>query len=96
MSTIPLHKYIAYLKKDLKSEAKMIVHFKSILENCSMPVKTYTILAPFLPDDLSEIDFGKLHDFTFYFLSVLLKKSSENLHYIYVIDLMYIILHRQY
>ena len=61
-----------------------------------MPVKTYTILVPFLHDDLSEIDFGKLHDFTFYFLSVLLKKSMENVHYIYVIDLMYIILHRHY
>ena len=31
MATIPLHKYISYLKKDLKSEARMIVDFKSIL-----------------------------------------------------------------
>jgi hypothetical protein len=81
----------------MKSEAKMISEFKSVIETCSMPMKTYTILAPYLEDDISLIDFTQVQTFTFFFLSALLKnKDLHHMHFLYVIDAMYILLHRNY
>jgi hypothetical protein len=81
----------------LKGEAKMIAEFKSVIETCSMPMKTYSILAPYLEDDLSLIDYTQIHTFTFFFLSALLKKKDlRQMHFLYVIDSMYILLHRNY
>ncbi len=75
----------------------MVCQFKSVIENCSMPVKTYSILAPYLEDDLSLIDFHQLHTFAFFFLSALLKnKDYRQLHYLHLLDCMYILLHRNY
>ena len=97
MSTIPVHKYEAILKHEMKSETKMLAEFKSVLETCSMPMKTYTILAPYLEDDISMIDVEQLHSFTFFFLSALLKsKDIKNIHFLHVIEVMYILLHRNY
>ncbi len=48
MNTIPIHRYEAILRKEMKSEAKMLSEFKSVIETCSMPMKTYSILAPYL------------------------------------------------
>ena len=81
----------------MKSETKMLAEFKSVLETCSMPMKTYTILAPYLEDDISIIDFDQLHTFAFFFLSALLKsKDIKNIHFLHVIEVMYILLHRNY
>ena len=97
MNTIPIHRYEAILRKEMKSEAKMLSEFKSVIETCSMPMKTYSILAPYLQQDLSLIDFSQLQSFTFFFLSALIKnKDIRDLHFLYVIDSMYIILHQNY
>jgi hypothetical protein len=45
-----------------------------MIEGCSMPVKTFGILAPYLEEDLASVDFPQLQTFTFFFLSALLKK----------------------
>lgn len=75
----------------------MVCEFKSVIENCSMPMKTYSILAPYLEDDISLVDFQQLHTFTFFFLSALLKhKDPKHLHFLHVVDCMYILLHRNY
>lgn len=75
----------------------MISEFKHVIESCSMPMKTYSILAPYLEDDISLIDFTQLHTFTFFFLSALLKnKDVRHIHFLHIIDSMYILLHRNY
>lgn len=62
-----------------------------------MPMKTYSILAPFLEEDISIIDFNQLQTFAFFFLSALLKgKETKQMHFLHVIDCMYILLHRNY
>ena len=96
-SKISLTKYLNYLKKDLSSQAKMVVELRNIIENCHMPVHTYGILAPYLEEDISKVDYCKLHSFLFFFLSVLLKgRRGKTLHQMYMIDLMYILLHKNY
>lgn len=62
-----------------------------------MPVKTYGILAPFLEEDVSLIDLEQLQSFTFFFLSALMKgREQGKIHFIYFIDVMYILLHKNY
>jgi hypothetical protein len=48
MENVPVSKYVAILKGELMSETRMIVELRNIIENCQMPVKTYTILAPYM------------------------------------------------
>jgi hypothetical protein len=38
-----------------------------------MPYKTFSILAPFLEEDISVIDLDQLQSFTFFFLTALMK-----------------------
>lgn len=62
-----------------------------------MPMKTYSILTPYLEEDISLIDFNQIHNFTFLFLSALLKnKDLKHIHYLHIIDSMYILLHKNY
>lgn len=62
-----------------------------------MPYKTYSILAPFLEEDISSIDLDQLQSFTFYFLMALMKgREKSKIHFLYFIDVMYIMLHRNY
>ena len=62
-----------------------------------MPTKTYSILAPYLEEDLSIIDFHQLHTFAFFFLSALLKgREVHHMHFLHLVDCMYILLHRNY
>jgi hypothetical protein len=61
-----------------------------------MPVKTYSILAPYLEGDISVVDFGQLQTFTFFFLSALLKSREKEMHQLYMVEAMYILLHRNY
>jgi hypothetical protein len=97
MRVIPVAKFVAFLKREMKSEGRMICEFKNMIENCSMPVKTYGILAPYLEEDLSLVDFSQLHTFTFFFLSALLKgRDLRHPHFLHVVDCMYILLHRDY
>jgi ABC-type polysaccharide/polyol phosphate transport system ATPase subunit len=48
MREMPTAKCMRFLKREMKSEAKMIVQLKDVVEGCNMPVKTYSILAPYL------------------------------------------------
>ena len=96
-SKISMAKYVSYLKKDLKSQGRMVVELRNVIENCRMPVHTFGILAPYLEEDISQVDYSKLHSFLFFLLSVLLKgRREKSLHEMYVIDLMYILLHKNY
>lgn len=90
-------KYIRYLKRDLRSEARMIAEFRSMIEGCSMPVKTFGILAPYLEEDLAAVDFPQLQTFTFFFLAALLKKwEPKDMVALHMIEVMYILLHRNF
>lgn len=60
-------------------------------------MKTYGILAPFLEEDVSVIDLDQLQSFTFFFLSALMKgRETGKMHFLYFIDVMYILLHKNY
>ena len=48
MKNIPINKYVALLGKELKSEARMGVELRALIENCQMPMKTFNILSQFL------------------------------------------------
>ncbi len=62
-----------------------------------MPMKTFSILAPFLEEDISLIDLDNLQSFAFFFLSSLMKgRDKSKVHFMYFIDIMYILLHRNY
>lgn len=75
----------------------MIAELRVLLENCQMPYKTYAILAPFLEEDLGSIDMEQLQSFAFFFMTALIKgRERSNTHYLYLIDVMYILLHRNY
>lgn len=60
-------------------------------------MKTFNILAQFLEEDVSVIDFDQLQSFTFFFLSALMKGRENNkMHFLYMIETMYILLHKNY
>ena len=62
-----------------------------------MPYKTYATLAPFLVEDLSTIDLDQLQSFSFFFLTALTRgRERGNAHFVYLIDVMYILLQRNY
>lgn len=97
MVNVPVNKYIAIISSQLKKQARMIVELRTIIENCKMPMKTFSILAPFLEEDISLIDLDNLQSFAFFFLSSLMKgRDKSKVHFMYFIDIMYILLHRNY
>ena len=97
MTKVNVKSYIAVIAKELKHETKMVAELKILLENCQMPYKTYQTLAPFLEEDISVIDLDQLQSFAFYFLTALMKGRERGKdHFIYFIETMYIILHRNY
>ena len=44
MGKVSINKYVSYLKSEMRNEAKMIVQLRNIIENLSMPIKSYTTL----------------------------------------------------
>jgi len=75
----------------------MITELRGLLENCQMPYKTFAILAPFLEEDLSMIDMDQLQSFAFFFMTALIKgREKGRAHFVYFIDVMYILLHKNY
>lgn len=75
----------------------MVVELRTLLENCQMPYKTFSTLAPFLEEDISLIDLDQLQSFSFYFLSALMKgRQKSKTHFLYFIETMYLLLHRNY
>jgi len=62
-----------------------------------MPYKTFSILAPFLEEDISIIDLDQLQSFSFYYLTALMKgRERGKAHFMYFIEVMYILLHKNY
>lgn len=62
-----------------------------------MPYKTFAILAPFLEEDLAKIDIDQLQSFAFFFMTALMKgRDKGKSHFLYFIDVMYILLHKNY
>ncbi len=97
MKNVDLAPYLAVLKKDLVSQAKILTDLRQIIQRSYIPMRTYQILAPFLEDHIQEIDSQKLQDFCFFFMTNLFKTNfKKDMHFLYTIEFMYIILHRNY
>lgn len=73
MTNINVKKYMNIVAHGINKDAKMISELRMLLENCQMPYKTYATLAPFLQEDISQIDTEQLESFAFFFLSALMK-----------------------
>lgn len=97
MRHVDTKKYVPLIAKEMKTEARMVVELRTLLEKCEMPYKTYSILAPFLEEDISVIDLDQLQSFSFYYLTALMKgRERGKAHFMYFIEVMYILLHKNY
>ncbi len=89
--------YTGKLKKELVSEAKILTDLREMIMRCYIPYNTMQILEPFLDDHIDNIDPVKLEDFTFFYMSSLMKNNfQKDIHFINAIECMYIILHRNF
>jgi len=62
---------------------------------CYIPINTLEILQPFMEDRIDNIDPVKLEDFTFFYMTSLMKNSfQKDIHFINAIECMYIIFHK--
>ena len=89
-------KYIASLKKDLISQGKMLVDLKAMIENSTMPMKTFETLMPYL-DNIEDIDRVQTENFCFFFMTIILRqRMTAEYHSILTIEVLAVLIHRNY
>ena len=74
----------------------MLVDLKAMIENSTMPMKTFETLMPYL-DNIEDIDRVQTENFCFFFMTIILRqRMTAEYHSILTIEVLAVLIHRNY